>query len=160
MSHHTEHTARSYKTYYGEKLESALAFQDFVLSTLHADGLTVVQFSSKKYQVEHGETSGGIEIKHDEMYKKTGNLYIEIAEKSHPNNSNYVLSGIYRADNSWLYAIGDYETFFIFAKSILKLLHKSKTHEYESKEIATSKGFLLPHKDAEKFAAKVYRMAL
>lgn len=160
MSHHTEHTAQTYKTYYKEKLEGALEFQDFVLSTLHANGLSVVQFSSKKYQIEHGETSGGIEIKHDEMYKKTGNLYIEIAEKAHPSNKNYAYSGIYRNDNSWLYAIGDYETFFIFAKSTLKLLHRSKTHEYQRKEIPTSKGFLLPHKDAEKFAAKVFRMAL
>lgn len=139
--------------YYQDKLKEGLEYQDFVIHYLAQHfGLALSIYSSKKYQNQYGETEQGIEIKFDNMSEKTGNLYIEISEKSNPDNDWFVDSGIYREDNSWLYLIGNYSIIYIFSKNILKLLYKSS--RYKEVEIATSTGFLLPLKIADKCAAK------
>ena len=102
-------TKEDYTTYYNKQLEKALEFQDFVADKLYNIGISLNCYSSRKYQYEKGESRSGIEIKFDDQRKKTGNLYIEYAEKSNPNNKNYVPSGIERKDNTWLYVIGDYD---------------------------------------------------
>ena len=142
----------SYRTYYQEKLEQALIFQDFIMEQLHSRGITIMNYGSKKYQHEKGENLAGIEIKNDSKHTETGNIYIEIAEKSNPKNESYVISGIYRNDNTWLYIIGDFSEFFIFGKSILKLLHKGG--KYKEVTTPTSKGFLLPVGEADKYCLK------
>ena len=93
--------------YYEKQLEVGLEFQDFVTSELYKRGIVVVGYSSKKYQLNEGENLLGAEIKRDGLFRKTGNLYIEIKEKSHPQKKKYIDSGIYRKDNSWLFVIGD-----------------------------------------------------
>jgi len=139
--------------YYKECLEKGLEFQDFVTDILLNEiSISLSTYSSKKYQLK-GENKQGVEIKFDDKYNDTGNIYIEISEKSNPSNYNYVSSGIYRNDNTWLYIIGNYSILFIFGKSILKGMHKSK--KYREVEISTSKGFLIPKIDAEKYAIKI-----
>lgn len=140
-----------YQKYYQQQLKDGIEYQDFVYDQLYGIGLPVLSYSSKKYQLLRGENKPGIEIKYDKKFHATGNLYIEIAEKSSPSKLNFVESGIYRDDNSWLYIIGDRERIFVFSKTILKLLEG----RYEHKETATSKGFLVPLADAEKYAAKI-----
>jgi hypothetical protein len=76
-----------------------------------------------------------------------------VSEKSNADNVNFINSGIYRNDNTWLYIIGNYKILFIFGKSTLKLMYKSK--RYREVEIPTSKGFLVPKVDAEKYALKI-----
>ena len=94
-----------------------------------------------------GENKCGFEIKFDDKTKETGNVYIEVSEKSNPANPEYIASGIYRNDNTWLYIIGNYEKIFIFPKSYLRMLHsKGKFKEVQT---PTSKGFLIPAKQAE-----------
>jgi hypothetical protein len=134
--------------YYKEKLNQGLFFQDFVLELLYENGLPIISYSSKEYQNTIGENKAGIEIKNDRNFRKTGNLYIEVAEKSNPENINFVPSGIYRNDKSWLYLIGDEEKIFILSKKQLQLLHK--IGKYEEKQTPTSRGFLLLVTDAEK----------
>lgn len=112
--------------YYKEQLEKGIEFQDFVNSLLYDIGIVVVQYQSKRYQFERGENSGGIEIKFDDKFERTGNLYIECAEKSHPDNDQYMPSGIYRYDNSWLYAIGNYQVVYLFVTRHLRWLHERK----------------------------------
>ena len=143
----------NYKEYYKEKLEEGLEYQDFVSEVLYKIGIPLFSYNSKKYQIKHGENKLGIEIKFDNKSAETGNIYIEIAEKSNPANANFVLSGIYRNDNTWLYVIGNYKKVFIFSKTILKLLHKG--NRYKNVQTDTSRGFLLPLKDAEKYASKI-----
>ena len=140
---------------YLPKLAEALEFQDFVAEKLYAVGLPLFNYASRKYQVEKGENKLGIEIKKDAKFNKTGNLWIEIAEKSDPTNPSYVSSGIFRNDNSWLYAIGDETTLFIFPKSLLVNLYNSQRYKTMENGTKTSKGFLLPEKDARKYAAKI-----
>ena len=133
--------------YYHEKLQQGLEFQDFVVDKLFSIGLSVISYSSKKYQNIVGETKNGIEIKFDNLYKKTGNLYFEIAEKSNSNNKNYINSGIYRNDNTWLYCIGDYEKLFIISKKHLIEIHRN--NKVKEKITSTSKGFILDVKYVE-----------
>lgn len=142
-----------YADYYKNKLRQGAEFEDFVVDALYAIGLPVTTYKSQKYQYGKGESRAGVEIKNDEKLSKTGNLYIEAAEKSHPDNPEYVKSGIHRNDNTWLYVIGDRSVIFIFSKTMLQLLDKAERYEY--KETATSRGFLLPCAEARKYAAKI-----
>jgi len=140
---------------YAALLEKGLKFQDHVTELFYRDGLPLVTFASKDKQLR-GENMAGIEIKFDDNLKKTGNLYIETME-CRVAGSEMVKSGIYRNDNSWLYAIGDYDTLFVFAKKFLQCLHRaSEKRGYRCVEIATSKAFLLPATEAEKYAAKIF----
>jgi len=136
--------------------EDGLEFQDFVCDKMNTElGIAFTNFQSKKYQFGNGENRQGIEIKEDKGTTRTGNVSIEIAERVNIN-SDFVPSGIYRDDNSWLYIQGNFEVVYIFSKNILKLLHKDGRYKDEiPKEVPTIKRFLLPAKDARKFAAKV-----
>lgn len=139
--------------YYEKKLQQGLEFQDFVTDVLFNElFIPISTYQSRKYQIK-GENKQGIEIKFDDKFADTGNVYIEIAEKSNEDNLNYVSSGIYRNDNTWLYVIGNYSILFIFGKGMLKLMHKNG--RYREVQIPTSKGFLIPKVDAEKYALKI-----
>lgn len=139
--------------YYKECLEKGLKYQDFITEILLIElGICLSSYASKKYQQCKGENIQGFEIKFDDKFKETGNIYIEVKEKSNSNNENYVKSGIYRNDNTWLYLIGNYNTLYIFSKSHLKLMHEKK--KYEEKIIPTSKGFIIPEIDCDKYCIK------
>jgi hypothetical protein len=145
-------TDEEYKKYREEQMKEGQEYQDFVCQQLLFKlGFPIVQYCSKKYQYEVGESACGFEIKHDKRLKETGNLYIEIAEKSKPSNEEYISSGIYRDDNSWLYLIGNYEKIYIFGKRHLRKIYEDPKREKTLKriEIPTSKGFLLSAKFAE-----------
>ena len=145
----------NYANYYSDQLTDAKEFQDFVAEKLYAIGLPLFNYTSKKYQVEYGENKLGVEIKFDKKFQETGNLWIELAEKSNPDKISYIGSGIHRNDNTWLYLIGNYEVIFIFAKTLLFQLAKTGRYKVLENRTKTSKGFLLPKKDAIKYAAKV-----
>ena len=113
--------------YYKEKFEAGCEYQDFVSDILRIKlGLFVGPYSSRKYQYEKGESQAGIEIKHDMQIQKYKNIFIETAEKTDANNSNWIPSGIYRSDNGWLYVIGDYHELFIFSKFQLRKIVESE----------------------------------
>lgn len=135
---------------YAQCLEKGLQYQDFVTDVLISElGISLSTYNSKKYQYTKGENKQGFEIKFDDKYKTTGNIYIEIAEKSNANNKEYVKSGIYRNDNTWLYLIGDYKNIFVFSKKHLQLMHEM--NKYRKVQTATSKGFLIPQKECFKY---------
>lgn len=138
--------------YYEEKLQVGLEYQDFITCLLIEQlGISLSTFQSRKYQYT-GENKQGIEIKFDDKMRSTGNVYIEVAEKSNPNKPAFVPSGIYRNDNSWLYIIGDYSTVFVFSKKHLVLMHKAE--KFRVVEIPTSRGFLIPVDTAERYCLK------
>jgi len=139
---------------YKEMLEKGLQYQDFVTDMLIKElGISLSSYQSQKYQFNKGENKQGFEIKFDDRYKDTGNIYIEVSEKSNPSNDNYVASGIYRNDNTWLYLIGNYNTVFVFSKKFLILMHK--TQKYKSVQTPTSNGFLINKSDAKKYCLKI-----
>lgn len=133
--------------YYKQSLEKGLNYQDFVVEKLYEIGLPIISYSSKKYQCMLGENKCGFEIKFDDKIKETGNIYIETNEKSDPANKEYVSSGIYRNDNTWLYIIGNYEKIYIFPKKYLIMFHEKL--KFKEVQTPTSKGFLIPAKHAE-----------
>ena len=110
---------------YDEKLAVGTVYQDHVQRNLWLHGLVIQTYASKQFQFQFGETIGGLEIKYDRRYRDTGNLYIEVAEKSNAANANYVPSGIYRSDNAWLYGIGNEAQFWIFSKAHLRRYYES-----------------------------------
>ena len=148
-------TKKDYTIYYNKQLEKALEFQDFVADKLYNIGIPLNCYSSRKYQNKKGESRAGIEIKFDNQRKKTGNLYIEFAEKSHPNNKVYVPSGIEREDSTWLYVIGDYDIIYILSKNWLQ--HYKNVKDVEHRTTATSKGYLFTEDMARKYADKIIK---
>jgi hypothetical protein len=151
-----ENVAEDYATYRARKSDDATEFEDHVFDLLRQRGITATRYVSRKWQLK-GECSAGIEVKFDEVSSRTGRLWIEVYEKSHPDNPRYVKSGIYRDDNSWLYAIGNYAVVFVFCKTILRELHKSGRYEEVENNTGTSVGFFLSLSHAERWAAKVLR---
>lgn len=136
-----------------DSYELGLEFQDFVNKKLTEElGFTFTNYQSARFQFGEGENRQGIEIKLDEPMSRTERLSIEIAEKSKAHNLNWVPSGIYRYDNTWLYIQGNYDIFFIFPKNILIALHKKNF--YQEHEEPTVKAFFIPKDDAFKYAAK------
>jgi hypothetical protein len=136
--------------YYGQKLEEGLVFQDVVTEALYRRGIVVVGYASRRFQARRGENLLGAEIKRDGLFRQTGNLYIETAEKAHPDNPAYAPSGIMREDNSWLYVIGDERTIYIFATKYLRKL----AGRYPARETPTSRGFLMPVAAAETYCIR------
>jgi hypothetical protein len=137
--------------------QSGLEFQDFVVDLLRDQlGIVITNYQSQRFQFGIGENKQGIEIKLDRDILRTGNVSIEIAEKSKASNPAFVPSGIYRNDNSWLYIQGNWDIVFIFTKNILRLLHKS--HRYRIDTLPTLKRFLLPIDEARKYAAKILEL--
>ena len=100
-------------------------FQDYVCIELAKQNIILQNINSKKFQYEVGENLQGFEIKVDNRFNgycptdkpATNQLSIEIAEKTKAENPNYIPSGIYREDNSWLYIQGNQKCFYIFAKN-------------------------------------------
>jgi len=138
------------QNYYQVKLQEGLEFQDFVTRELYQRGIVVIGYSSRKYQNNEGENMLGAEIKRDGKFRETGNLYIEVAEKSHPDKPSYTKSGIHREDNSWLFVIGDEKTIWIFSTKYLRMLED----RYRPVQKPTSKGFLLPLNEADKYCIR------
>lgn len=155
MSESGAEAREDYAEYRARMSEKATEFEDFVFDLLREHGLMVTRYVSRKWQYDMGECSGGVEVKFDDLVKKTGNLYVEVAEKATPDESRgYCPSGIYRNDNSWLYAIGDYAEVFVFAKKTLQ--HLDKSGRYERKQKPTSLAFVLPKEKARVYAARVF----
>jgi len=143
--------------YYSDKFEEGLAYQDFVIDELYKIGFPLVTYASRKYQYTKGE-SKCVEIKLDNNWRRTGNLYFETAEKTKAENENFIVSGILRDEQTWLYIIGDYTKIFILSKKQLALLHD--IGHYRKVEIATSQGILIPVTEIEtKYAIKIIETA-
>lgn len=137
--------------------ESGLEFQDFVADLLRDElGLVITNYQSQRFQFGMGENKQGIEIKLDRDILRTSNVSIEVAEKARADNPYYVPSGIYRNDNSWLYIQGNWDIVFIFAKNVLRLVHK--TRRYPTDTLPTLQRFLLPLGEAKRYAAKVLEL--
>ena len=143
-----------------DSFEEGNAFQDYVCIELAKENIVLQNINSRKFQYEVGENLQGFEIKVDNRFNgyypkdkpATNQLSIEIAEKTKASNFNYIPSGIYRGDNSWLYIQGNPKCFYIFSKKTLLGLHKSG--RYKEHILPTIKKFYLPIEDADKYCAK------
>lgn len=140
--------------YYAKKFNEGLKFQDFATKQLYLIGMPIVAYVSKENQLK-GENFAGIEIKQDDRLNETGNLYIETAEKTNVTNIEYIPSGIFRNDNTWLYCIGNYEALYLLSKQQLQFIYNSADnyfkHGIHKVETPTSRGILVPLEYAKRF---------
>jgi len=126
--------------YYNEKLKEGNEYERYVVKKLKEEGTNITLIKTYEEQINVGESLEGYEIKFDDKYKETGNLWIETQERS-DIKKEYVDSGILRNDNTIFYVIGNYDIIFIFEKKKLKeILYEKEIIENNMK---TSKGYLL-----------------
>lgn len=159
----TSQTLYAGNSVHSNSLEIGHEFQDFIVEKLIRElGISISIFQSKKYQFSKGESLQGVEIKYDArstgdcthyQCKPTGNVGIEIAEKSRADMYVWTQSGIYRLDNSWLYIVGNYDCAWVFSKKHLVLMHKTGKYR-EITSLPTMKTMLLPIEDADAYCAK------
>ena len=144
-------------------LEEAWKYQDFITRELFKLGISVNAYQSVDYQMTYGESASGIEIKNDRRMNESGNVYIEFKQTS-IRGSEMQDSGIHQKDTSWLYVIGDYNKFYIFAKnqlqSLLAKVQKKPRYWWENYRVVirdhkdengniTSLGLVIPLKYVE-----------
>ena len=128
----------------GKELEDTLIYQDFVTDVLYNKGFPICAYSSKRYNIEKGESRAGVEIKNDKKVSETGNLYFETYEKR-DINKDWTASGVNRIDNTTFYFIGDYKRAWLFSKKQIKVLCDNyNQYGFKEVETATSKGILIP----------------
>lgn len=147
--------------YFEEKLQMAFDFEQHIYNMFLEKGLDLGEYTTPGGQYS-GENELGVEIKNDTLIKKTGNIYIEYMEKSKATNWVYVNSGILKDDNTKYLLIGDYDAFWIFRKDRLIEIFNEETainHKgqisprgIQFKQIATSRGFVYPVREAQKEA--------
>lgn len=144
--YYQEHSQYS-RGYYQDKVTEGIEFQNLVIEHLFKRGLAVHTYLNKTYKDNrHGLREFRAEIKKDSMFTRTNNLYIETEWKKSPKDTNFIPSGPYRKGCK-LFIIGNSSTIYIFSSKKLKEV----SSEYFTKEKTTSKGFLLPVEDAERY---------
>ena len=131
--------------YYEKQLVQGQEYRDFVSDILCKRGLTVRNYTSRKYQLRYGENLIGLEIKNDTQISVYGNLFIEVAERR-DLCMPFIPSGIY-ANNSIFYLIGDDKRYFLFATNTLRAIHRLGRYPEITIARNTSRGFKLPVKD-------------
>jgi hypothetical protein len=133
-----------YTKHFNDGASYARYVEEFIWRKLR---INLEPYITKEEQRDIGENPQGFEIKFQKPYAKTGNLYIEVKERT-SKKMDYVDSGIYREDNAWLWVTGDRETIFILSKKQLKNIHRINDPKWGLKFLAcnddTSQGFLLP----------------
>lgn len=137
---------------YVANLEEAKEFELFASDAMsHGLYILPVVYRSRHFQTTYGETLTGIEFKHDKRFRETGNLFVETAESWHQDVLKKP-AGIYHESSPWLFVIGDYSTFWVFATRCLQRQHELGS--YPPKTTPTSDGFLLPVRVADEIAAR------
>lgn len=136
---------------YEANLAQAKEFELFASDAL-AHGLYIlpVVYQSKHFQTTYGESLSRIEFKLDNKFRGSGNLFIETAE-TYDREVVKKPAGIYHAAAPWLFVIGDFSTFWVFATRCLQ--RQCEFGSYRHVKTDTSDGFLLPTENADAIAA-------
>lgn len=136
--------------------EVGMEYQDFVLHQMSTRyGISIVTYSSRAYQIGHGESVGGAEVKLDDRCTDTKRLSIEVAEKTRCDPAlPWVPSGILRDDNSWMYIQGNRKIIFVFMKNWLVRYYRDKAPKIEEYN-GTLRRFYLPFEAARVGAGMV-----
>lgn len=152
--------------YYEGKRKQGDDFAVFVAAELERFGLIVGLYSTQREQYEIGESRMGLEIKFDDLLAQTGNVYIEMYEKTRSTNKEYVEAGILRCDNTLLYGIGNHREFYIFGKRTLRRVYEAFDRRmvpppadkaFVRRETPTSKGFTLQRSVAVSWAERTFK---
>lgn len=142
--------SRTKTDYFIGKLQKGQEFETWVENEFKKYGVELGFYHDETGQFS-GENAYGIEIKHDMMLCKTGNVYIEYQERL-KSNKPWVNSGILKQDNSQYWLIGDMRQYVIIKKIDLINIYKRLLNGniitgckfVSEKENGTSKGFIIP----------------
>jgi len=134
-----------------EKQSKGLQYESFIIDWFAENKrINLSHYTTTQEQFTKGENRQGIEIKNDQMFAKTGDLFISV-ERDY-GYTKYP-SGIYK-QQSWLYVIGNKEVFYIFATKHLQQYFEKHTpnlfNGFISNKNGTEKGFLLNAKLADR----------
>jgi hypothetical protein len=134
------------------KQKNGLQFESYIMDWFAKQkNINLSHYTTYQEQIHKGENRQGVEIKNDQMFKKTGNLFISVQRDygytKHP-------SGIFK-EQSWLYVIGDNDCFYIFSTKQLKQIYNIKKPKlfngFKTEKGGTENGFLLSKKMADKY---------
>tara|TARA_R110000772_G_C13247353_1_gene434243 strand:- start:865 stop:1320 length:456 start_codon:yes stop_codon:yes gene_type:complete len=134
------------------KQKKGLKFESFIMDWFAKEkNINLSHYTTLEEQIHKGENRQGIEIKNDQMFKNTGNLFISVEREY--DYTTYA-SGIFK-NQSWLYVIGDKECFYIFSTKQLQQIYngnKPKLYNgFKTLKGGTEKGFLLNKTMADKY---------
>jgi len=133
-------------------------YQEYIAEIFTRElGIPIDYYTTKYDQINIGESRQGIEVKLDNRCTETGNVSIEVAEKSCVAMPYWAPSGIMREDNTWLYVQGNYEIVYLFSKLHLRRIYKVRYQDKVWTPKPTIQTFLMPTEVAETIALKVIR---
>ena len=132
------------------KQAKGLQFESYIMDWFSENKkINLSHYTTKQEQFLKGENRQGVEIKNDQMFCKTGNLFISVLRDY--GYTDYP-SGICKGQ-SWLYVIGNEHEFYIFSTKQLIQFYKQQNprlfNGFTSPKNGTEKGFLLSKKQAE-----------
>ena len=111
---------RKHDAYTIETIESGHVMELMIEEALQMYGFHMGLYFDPHHQ-NRGESSSGIEVKHDRKSRVTGNFYIEYAERhSYSESANYVPSGIMKQSNTNIWVIGVPEEFYFVREADLR----------------------------------------
>jgi hypothetical protein len=134
-----------------KKQQEGLEFESYIIDWFCSQkNINLSHYTLLKEQINKGENRQGIEIKNDQRFQETGNLFISV-ERDY-GYTKYE-SGVYK-NQSWLYVIGNENEFYIFATKHLKQYYEHNKPQlfdgFKSIKNGVEKGFLLSKKQAER----------
>ena len=142
--------SEAYQLYIKDVWLMAFSLMTMQRSKYTSIGNTIDFYDTKEEQYNIGESAQGVEVKYDIASFRTNNLYIEIEEAT-KIGGKLVSSGIYRKDNTTVWVTGTYHYAYIIPKSLLVAYHKKKQPNEIVSQRGTSKGFLIPRSDIDKW---------
>lgn len=129
---------------YKRKKALGKAYEEFIVDKWLAFFPNPLHMHEGKYEQLKGENREGVEIKLDQICKRTKRLYIELEEKSNADNERMIQSGIWRKDNTIQFLIGDYEDAYIFDVLVLRKCYMDKPSWLKTLGNPTSNGWGMP----------------
>lgn len=136
-----------------------MRFQDYAVEQLaRRFGFIIQLYTSKYYQLTHGESIQRCEIKLDKRCTDTGRLSIEIAEKTSINMLKFLDSGIYSPLRPIFYVQGNPSRIYLFATKDLLAHHKHIDNQFDEKP--TIRTFYISLEEADRLCIAVITSAM
>ena len=102
--------------------ELGTAFEYYLVQRFRDEGRSVRRHETRHDQLAYGDLRVDgidVEIKLDQQFSMTGNLFIEVAERRRVEGG-YVPSGIFATSSARWYCVGDYSHCWLFRRQTLR----------------------------------------
>jgi hypothetical protein len=142
--------------YYAEQLARAEAWERYIVARLTREGIPIVRHETKRAQISYGDVRIGpdhVELKLDQHFVETGNLFIEVEEKRRAEQAAWIASGIFASSEARWYGVGDYRDFFLFNRDALRQV--ARPERIITIKRGTSRGFLMKSSERLDLAVRV-----